>query len=1094
MLGQRRIHITCLMVGLVLGAEAIRSVRAAAAPNLESMDFFERKIRPVLVEHCYKCHSVESKKRKGELWLDSRSAMLAGGKSGPILVPGHPEQSRLIEAIRYQNPDLQMPPEDPLPPGAVADFEAWVRMGAPDPRLNDPDAALFTNAARHWSFQPPRERPAPTVKNTRWPLTAVDVFVLASLEQAGLSPTPSADKRTLLRRATYDLTGLPPSPAEIDAFVRDGTADAFARVVDRLLASPRYGERWGRHWLDVARYADTTGPRLGRIPFSYTYRDWVIRAFNEDLPYDEFLLKQLAADKLPGPSDTDDLAALGFLTIGRKSNRDTIHDIIDDWIDVVSRGTMGLSVNCARCHDHKFDPVSTKDYYALYGVFLNSQARQDLPVIGDEPGSDVDRRYEKAVAAQQEGLLKFKQKRLAEITTDLRKPARIAAYLLAAGGYRRGASASKETKDQDEEINPFVLHRWRMLLERFAEKRDPYWQPWHALAGLPADQAADQAVTLADRYASEVAAVDSPTAHADPHKEALRRVLRGPEAPPDVSVADFAEVQNANSDQVFIENGIMLVNALGARYADAGGQPRAMAVADAEVMRPAHVFVRGNPNSIGEEVPRRFLTVLEGAKPAPFTQGSGRLELARKIASAENPFTARVMVNRVWQHHFGAGLVRTPSDFGTRGEAPTHPELLDFLARQFVADGWSLKKLHRLLMLSRTYQQASTDNPSFRKVDPENRLLWRMNRQRIDFESFRDSALAVSGQLDLAMGGPPVPLFAQPSMRRRTVYGLIDRAQLPVALRAFDFANPEQHAPQRYLTTVPQQALFMMNDAFMAEQARALVARRDMTNEPSPSRRIQVMYQLVFGRAATANELSLALGFIEEQRHSVAPNPSPVSHPAQWQFGFGSYDEARGTLGSFQLFRVFVAANQQLPLLASTFPVFTEVWQVGNMLPDVKAGFANLSALGGEPGGPGYAVVRRWVAPANGTAQITGTVGHKVAREYSDGIRAWVVSSRSGQLGSWSVANKTTDANLKDIEIKSGDTIDFVVGCGATAFGDEFTWAPTVTLDRTDKDGGKPKIVSASAKEFRGPTPRMLLPWEQLALVMLQSNEFVFVD
>jgi hypothetical protein len=962
--------------------------------------------------------------------------------------------------------------------------------------VNDSEAVSFTGAARHWSFQAPRNSLIPAVKDTHWPLTPVDAFVLAGLEQAGLSPTPPADKRTLIRRATYDLTGLPPTAAEIDVFVRDDAPDAFARVIDQLLASPRYGERWGRHWLDIARYADTTGPRLGRIPFSYTYRDWVIRAFNEDLPYDEFLVKQLAADKLPGLSDARDLAALGFLTVGRKSNRDTIHDIIDDWIDVVSRGALGLTVSCARCHDHKFDPISTKDYYALYGIFRNSQARQDLPAIGDEPGNDFDRRYEREIRAQQEVLLKYKQKRLAEMTADLRKPERIAAYLLAAGGFRRSAPASIEAKDQDEEINPFVLRRWRALLARVAEQRDPYWQPWHALAALPADQAGAPAALLADRYALELAAADSPTAHADPQKEALRRILRGPDAPPDISIADFVEVQNANSDQVQIENWVMLVNALGARYADAGGQPRAMAVEDAPEIRPAHVFVRGNPGSIGEEVPRRFLAVLAeakpGGKPMAFTQGSGRLELARKIASADNPLTARVMVNRIWQHHFGAGLVRTPSDFGTRGDAPTHPELLDFLARQFVADGWSIKKLHRLLMLSRTYQQASANNPSFRKVDPENRLLWRMNRQRMDFESFRDTILAVTGQIDLTVGGPPVPLFSQPSMRRRTVYGLIDRAQLPVALRAFDFANPEQHTPQRYLTTVPQQALFMMNDPFMAEQARALVARREVADERSPSGRIQVIYRLVFGRAATADELSLALRFIEEQMNDLAPNRSRPSQTTQWQFGFGNYDETSGKLESFQPFRVFVAANQQLALLASTFPVFTEVWQVGSRLPDPTAGFANLTASGGEPGHPGYAVVRRWVAPTDGTAHITGTVGHKIAREHSDGIRARVLSSRNGQLGFWPVANKTAEVNIKEVEVKSGDTIDFVVDCGATAYGDEFTWAPTVRLAR--KDGDKPEIVSASAKEFRGPPAPTLLTWEQLALVILQSNELVFVD
>src|SRR5262245_19946195 len=458
------VHLTSLLAGAILATQA----PALAAPGeRESMEFFEAKIRPVLIEHCYKCHSVESKKRKGELWLDSRAGILEGGKSGPVLVPGDPGKSRLIEAIRYRTPDLQMPPDNPLPPAVVADFEAWIRMGAPDPRVKDPKAISFAKAALHWSFQPPRDHPIPVVKDADWPLNAVDRFVLARLEKAKLSPAPRADKRTLIRRATYDLTGLPPSAKEIDSFVRDRAPDAFARVVDRLLASPQYGERWGRHWLDVARYADTTGPRLGRIPFSYTYRDWVIRAFNEDLPYDQFLLKQIAADKLPASSD---LAALGFLTIGRKSNRDTIHDVIDDWIDVVCRGTMGLSVTCARCHDHKYDPVSTEDYYALYGVFQNTQARQDLPLIAGPAKTDLDQRYEQEIAAQLKALAQYKEKRLAEISADLRQPARIAAYLLASRGIRRNASATEGAQGGEAEIHPFVLRRWRAFLDGSAER------------------------------------------------------------------------------------------------------------------------------------------------------------------------------------------------------------------------------------------------------------------------------------------------------------------------------------------------------------------------------------------------------------------------------------------------------------------------------------------------------------------------------------------------------------------------------------------------------------------------------------------------
>src|SRR5262245_24309050 len=472
------VHLTSLLAGAILATQA----PALAAPGeRESMDFFEAKIRPILVEHCYKCHSVESKKRKGDLWLDSRAGILEGGKSGPVLAPGDPEKSRLIEAIRYRNPDLRMPPDHRLPPAFLADFDTANRIGATDPRVKDAEAISLAKAALHWSFQLPRDHPVPVLKDASWPLNAVDRFVLARLEKAKLSPAPRADKRSLIRRATYDLTGLPPSAEEIDSFVRDSAPDAFARVVDRLLASPQYGERWGRHWLDVARYADTTGPRLGRIPFSYTYRDWVIRAFNNDMPYDELLVKQLAADKLPASSD---LAALGFLTVGRKSNRDTIHDIIDDWIDVVTRGTMGLSVNCARCHDHKFDPVSTNDYYALYGVFQNSEPCQNLPVIGGASQNDLDRQYEKELGIQQEALLKYKKKRLAEISADLRKPARIAAYLLATRGIRRNRQATDEAKVEEEEINPFVLRRWRALLARFAEQHDPYWKQWHELAAL----------------------------------------------------------------------------------------------------------------------------------------------------------------------------------------------------------------------------------------------------------------------------------------------------------------------------------------------------------------------------------------------------------------------------------------------------------------------------------------------------------------------------------------------------------------------------------------------------------------------------------
>ena len=715
------------------------AIRAATS---EETEFFEKSVRPVLEEHCVKCHGRE--KQKAELRLDSRSAILKGSENGAVVVPGKPDESDLIKSVRHEG-DSKMPEkEDKLPDNQIAALAEWVKMGMPWPE-GEPlrQSAQQEAAAKHWSFQPIRDPQPPEVKDPQhWAKSPLDQFVLARLEAAGIEPAAPADKRTLIRRATFDLTGLPPTAEEVAAFENDASPEAFERVVDRLLASPRYGERWGRYWLDVARYADTRGYLAGgeerRYAYSYTYRDWVIRALNEDLPYDQFLIEQIAADQAPTKSDPRTLAAMGFLTLGRRF-LNSQPDIIDDRIDVLCRGTMALTVGCARCHDHKFDPIPQKDYYALYGVFASSLEPKDLPALPDS----------------------------------------------------RDAATAAEYERQ--------LQQHRAEIEKFEERK-----------------AGEEAWLLSFSLNTPVA------------------------VPPPLVSRTFNRADREEFTKLRAKIDVL----------DAGplSPPRAMILADAPKPVTPHVFIRGNPGRPGEEVPRRFLTVLSKGDPKPFEKGSGRLELAQAVASKSNPLTSRVIVNRVWLHHFGAGIVRTPSDFGVKGEAPTHPELLDWLASRFMEDGWSLKKLHRLILLSATYQQSSEASEKAVQQDPENRLLSRMNRQRLDFEATRDSLLFAAGKLDLSMGGRGVELMKAPFPPRRAVYGLIDRQNLPGTFRVFDFANPDSSSPQRHVTTVPQQALFMMNSPFVLEQAHALAGQGPPSTPTEKD--VQELYERVYARKA----------------------------------------------------------------------------------------------------------------------------------------------------------------------------------------------------------------------------------------------------
>ncbi len=930
-----------------------------ATPSPEQIEFFEKKVRPVLSEQCYSCHGPE--KQKAELRVDSLSAILKGSDLGPVLVPGKPNESSLIKSIKHIG-DSKMPEKKPkMPDDQIQALEQWVAMGAPWPESDKPATPSAQEAAKkHWSYQAVQKVAVPQVPDAKTP---IDAFIGAGLQKAGLTLSPQADKRTLIRRATFDLIGLPPTEEEVAEFEKDKSPDAFAKVVDRLLADAQYGERWARHWLDVARYADTKGYLAGgeerRYPFAYTYRDWVIRALNEDLPYDKFVTMQLAADKLVGPNDPD-LAAMGFLLVGRRF-LNNINDIIDDRIDVISRGLMGITVGCARCHDHKFDPLTQKDYYALHGVLNSSEEPQDLPEIGQSSADPaVKAKYEKDLADREAELDKF----MAEC----------------AGTYSALASVT---------------------------------------TGVPV------AVAPLDR-------------------DVLRRVM-------------------SRRDR---EKATQLDRKISALYATAGAPPRAMVLRDKPQPVQPYVFVRGNPGRRGDNVPRQFIGILCNEKPTPFTQGSGRLELAQAITAKTNPLTARVIVNRVWAYHFGKGLVRTPGDFGVKGEPPTHPELLDWLATQFMEDGWSLKKLHRNILLTATWQQQSDTKTDFALKDPDNRLFWRQNRQRLDFEAIRDSLLACSGELDQKMFGQPVDLTTAPYAKRRAVYGLIDRQNLPGLFRNFDFASPDVSNPQRFVTTVPQQALFLMNHPFVVEQARALAD--DLKEEKNASEwQVQNLYERVFARHAEPSEVEIALRFVNaDASRQPEPEPAPI-----WQYGYGFYDATAKKVNF------------------TPFPVYADkAWQGAPKLPDQKLRFGLLRAESGHAGNDHqHCVIRRWTAPMNGTVEISGTAGRP--DPHGDGIEAIIVHSRLGELKRATLEPKANAAmQVSGVEVQPGDTIDFIIDCRENDSFDGFTWAPMIR-----GAGGE----WPAQKQFAGPPPPKpapLSPWEKFAQVLFETNEFVFVD
>jgi len=1071
-------RLVILITALAIGADAQNA----------AIDHFEKKIRPVLASRCYACHSSSAAAPQAGLLLDSAEGIRRGGNSGPVIQPGDPEHSLLINAIRHTDKKLKMPPGDPLSPEIIAEFELWIRAGAPLPA--EP-VTVDKKRLSLWSLQKPRMPALPAVKGQGWGRNDIDRFILSRLEARDLGPSPEADKRTLIRRATYDLTGLPPTAKEVDQFADDTSPHAYERLVERLLASPQYGERWGRHWLDVARYSDSVNDSVNagqRYPWSYTYRDWVIGALNEDLPYDRFVLYQLAADRV---SDVEprNLAALGFLSLGRDFPN-SYAETVDDRIDAVSRGLLGLTVSCARCHNHKYDPIPTADYYSLYSIFSNIREPKERPLLGKIEGlSQRQSIYQERLDRIDKVYQEYRIHRHTEMVTFFKT--QMADYLVAARAAEGLSNPEVEELVRNRQLNQHMLLRWRKYLRESKEADEPVFRLWHVAAAIPdkefatrwpatrktakgislveAEVDAKEIASLRDlagMYAAVLARYDRAEPFNDPDADRLRAVVRGSKSPADVPLEEF-DLICTEGDRNNMRSIHVRYNAMLAQAAYDGAPPRAMAVEDLPEPVLAHVFLRGNPNNPGALTPPHFLSCLGGSSEKLFRDGSGRLELARAIIDPENPLTARVIVNRVWMHHFGFGLVRTPSDFGFRGDPPTHPELLDYLAVKFVESGWSLKNLHRLIMTSAAYRQASADNDAARKVDPENQLLWRMNRQRLEIESLRDSMLAVAGGLDSTVGGIPFSLTAQPPVRRRTVYGFIERGRVPGLLSAFDFASPDQHAPTRFVTTVPQQALFFLNSPFVAEQCRALAARPEFAAAPTPSEKIRRLYRLMFGREPEKAEVGAGLKFLSQGAEPAvaAASPSP------WQYGTGEFRADTGRLESFTPFTVFAADR----------------WQGGSVLPAARSGKAELWAAGGEPGElQDQAVIRRWVSPVSGALSIEGTLHHnQLEVPYGDGVRGRIVSSRHGELASWSVNGSSAETKLDGIKVEKGDTISFVVDGRLDPENDAFSWAPVIKFGEQ---------TWSAKSDFAGPAPQPLDLLARYAQVLLETNEFAFVD
>ena len=939
-------------IALLLSFMATSPVAIAQtpAPDKAALAFFENKIRPVLVKECYSCHSAETrsgiggmrKGGKGGLNLDTREGLLKGGDSGTAIVPGKPTESLLIKAMHGDGVD-EMPPKGKLAPDVIADFEKWVKMGTPDPREGKAIAVTGLDIAKgreFWSFRPVKATTPPAVKDTAWPTSELDRFILAQLETKGLKPAPDADPRTLLRRVYIDLTGLPPSPEDVDAFLRDPSRAAFEKVVDRLLASPRFGERWGRHWLDLARYADSNG-KDENLTFheAHLYRDYVIRAFNADKPFNRFIVEQLAGDLLKADTQAardDLLTATGFLVIGPKvlAERDKPKlrmDVIDEQLDTLGKAFMGLTLGCARCHDHKFDPVPTADYYALAGIFMSTRTMngaklgnaavsgwmlRPLGAPEDEQLTALRVAYADKLKMVRDDITKVKAKVTAArekvrlrgtsggITVDDKDAKFVGTWKASqftkpyvGDGYVHDDKTGKGEKSalftpklpKDGEYDVLVSYTPGTgratnvpvtITFDDGEKTVPVDQTkppkienlFHSLGRFKFNAGSAGSVSISNKGTEGHVIVD-----------AVRFVPVGDAvvAAKDPEMVVTAELNAAlNEAETKLKN--LEADEIALKKATPPSSPMVMAVQDEAKIEDAHINIRGNPAQLGALVPRGVLQVATtGEKPSISTKQSGRKELAEWIASDSHPLTARVAVNRVWMHLFGSGIVRTVDNFGIQGEKPSNPDLLDALATTFIKDGWSHKKFIRGMVLSHAYRVSVNADAALLKADPENLLFGRANRRRVEAEVIRDTILAVSGKLDLNGGGPVVSHFPERAIDndskggfntdpflKRAVYLPVIRNDVPTLFEVFDFADPDVSDGQRDTTTVPTQALYLMNSTFVNTQAKA-TAERLMLESKDDAKRVELLFRRALGRTPSKPEIEATVKFLADYQKRI---------------------------------------------------------------------------------------------------------------------------------------------------------------------------------------------------------------------------------
>ncbi|TWU21702.1 Planctomycete cytochrome C [Novipirellula galeiformis] len=1109
-LGLRRfLSIQTLIITALVGSFQCNDLRADNAVSAEQQAeieaFFENKVRPLLFDKCISCHG--EKKQHAGLRLDSRHAMLEGGDSGPSVVPKQPDESLLIEAVKRES--FEMPPEESLDDDQVQILTRWVEMGAPWP---GEVAAVRSGPdfANHWAFKPIIRPEVPAVRNSAWPRNAIDFFILNQLEHQGLAPSEPTTQATLARRIKWDLVGLPATFQELAELEHSDAETAISDWTDRWLNSPHYGERTGRHWLDVARYSDTKGYVFFEkhdFRAAFTYRDYVIDSFNADKPFDQFIREQLAAD-LMDDVPHESLAALGFIVVGPRFKNDE-HEIAADRIDVVSRGLMGLTIACARCHDHKFDPITIDDYYALYGVFQNSIEPLQWPFrCGDEkalkdPQAIAIRKaaveLEDHYHAQYEKVMADSHQRLAE-------------YLLTAQSQRGGVNtAAFDTVSDGDDLNPELMLIWKQYLDDTESSNDPVFLAWHRLAGLTPETFAAEApnvlsaMTAADsepaansivvqrlladapQSLADVAAIykqlldeaeaePTKTAGSDPAWQAFRDTLRGRTSPLQTPFHAF-RILRLFPDRPSQGPIKKLNNALDSARAKAPVELAQMLVLkDADPLMDARVFRRGNSSSPMHVVPRRFPSFFASVSDQPFEQGSGRLELANAIVSPKNPLTARVIVNRIWHQHFGRGLVTTPSNFGMQAPPPSHPALLDYLASWFMDHGWSIKSLRRLILDSATYQQQSHLNSKINTIDPDNQWCSRMNRRRLDFETMRDTLLSIRGDLDLTIGGPSAGDPLELTNRRRSMYAHNNRLDVSGTMRLFDFPSPDISNGRRDMTSVPGQALFLMNHPLMLSAAEQVSKRAAEASTPAES--IERLFREILNRHPTAQELEETTAFVQRASERQTEDILP---PSYWSYGYGDVATDPETLSKF-----------------AALPFFDGVqFRGGPKLPDPKLGWVFLDATGGHPGNtPRHASVIRWTAPTAITVSVTGTLAHE--REPGDGIRGQIFAAGRRIAGPFTLHQDSVDTPIESVTLAAGETLDFVVDVNGKLGHDSFAWSPTIVElvpEPSTSEAEPPAARSWNySDQFRPKDPIRITPLQSVAQVLLMSNEFHFID